>query len=390
MGANAHDSGGDLVTGDTLVPAGMNRAWLITQPSAEAGALETLPETAGLIVMTRDELAASNVGFDNGQRVAITSEAAMDVVLSRLDPVRRHAIHTLKDKLAFRKLLRPIYPDFTFASVATQDLRTLRLDPSQVYVIKPARGAFGAGVRTIRGDADLTRLQDEIVAEMERNAAVLSQTALSSERLVVEQYITGEEYAADVFFDQDGEPVLTSTYHHPMPANPAYLHMLYYTSPRVWDLVAPQATDFFRALNTRLGVTNVAMHAEFRLHQGQLVPIEINALRFGGMGLGNMAHYALGINPYRHFIDGTRPDETQLVRDSRAAVFFIAYNGATVDTATHRPDWARLRTRFTEIILEVPFDYRVQLAFGILYAREPEERISELLSIEFDDMFVAG
>lgn len=69
-------------------------------------------------------------------------------------------------------------------------------------------------------------------------------------------------------------------------------------------------------------------------------------------------------------------------------MFFIAYNGATVDTATHRPDWTWLRTRFTEIILEVPFDYRVQLAFGILYAREPEERIPELLRIEFDEMFV--
>jgi hypothetical protein len=367
----------------------MNRAWLITQPSAESGALETLPQTDGLVVMTRDELAASDVSFTNGERVAITSEAAMDVVVSRLDPVRSHAIHTLKDKIAFREMLRPIYPDFAFASVATQDLRTLRLDPDGVYVIKPARGAFGAGVRTIKGDADLARLQGEIIAEMERNAAVLSETALSTERLVVEQYITGEEYAADVFFDPNGDPVLTSAYHHPMPANPAYLHMLYYASPRVWELVAPQAAEFFVALNQRLGVTNLAMHAEFRMHRGRLVPIEINALRFGGMGLGHMSHHVLGINAYRHFIDGTRPDETRLTRDPRAAVFFIAYNGATVNINTHRPDWARLRQQFSEIILEVPFDFRVQLAFGIVYAREPEERIPDLLHSEFDEMFVA-
>jgi hypothetical protein len=374
----------------TLIPASMNRAWLITQPSAESGAQETLPYTAGLVTMTRDELAASDMSFTNGERVAITSEAAMDIVVSRLDPVRSRAIDTLKDKFAFRQMLRPLYPDFTFATVATQDLRALRLDPDQAYVIKPARGAFGAGVRTITGDADLAGLQDEIVAEIERNAAVLSPRAFSSERLVVEQCITGEEYAADVFFDQNGDPVLTGTYHHPMPANPAYLHMLYYTSPRVWDLIAPQAAEFFTALNKRLGVTNLAMHAEFRLQRGRLTPIEINALRFGGMGLGHMVHHVLGINPYRHFIAGTRPDETRLRRDPRAAVFFIAYNGATIDTTTHCPDWTRLRKRFTEILLEVPFDYRTQLAFGILYAREPEDRIAELLRIEFDEMFVAG
>jgi hypothetical protein len=101
-----------------------------------------------------------------------------------------------------------------------------------------------------------------------------------------------------------------------------------------------------------------------------------------------MIHHGLGINPYRHFIDGTRPDTARLTRDPRALVFFIAYNGATVNTATHRPDWSRLRRQFTEIVLEVPFDYRAQLAFGILYAREPEERIPELLHIEFDEMFV--
>ena len=365
-----------------------NRAWLITEPSAESGAQETLPETDGLVVMSRAELAASDVAFANGERVAITSEAAMEVVVARLDPVRRHAIRTLKDKLAFRELLRPIYPDFTFATVATSDLHTLHLDRDRRYVIKPVRGAFGAGVRTIRGDADLARLQDEIVAEMERNAVVLSETALASDRLVVEQHIEGEEYAADVFFDSTGHPVLLCTYHHPMPANPSYLHMVYYASPRVWALVAPQATEFFTALNEHLGIANLAMHAEFRLQRGRLVPIEINALRFGGMGLGNMIHHGLGINPYRHFIDGTRPDTARLTRDPRALVFFIAYNGATVNTATHRPDWSRLRRQFTEIVLEVPFDYRAQLAFGILYAREPEERIPELLHIEFDEMFV--
>jgi hypothetical protein len=367
-----------------------NRAWLITQPSAESGAQETLPETEGLVVMSRAELTASDVFFTNGERVAITSEAAMDVVVSRLDPVRRRAIRALKDKLAFREMLRPIYPDFTFESVATRDLSKVRLDPDRVYVIKPERGAFGAGVRTIKGDADLSRLQDEIVGEMERNAAVLSETALSSERLVVEQYIEGEEYAADVFFDSEANPVILSTYHHPMPANPAYLHMVYYISTRVWDLVAPQAASFFTALNKRLGVTNLAMHAEFRMERGRLVPIEINALRFGGMGLGHMVHHGLGINPYRHFIDGTQPDWARLERDPRALVFFIAYNGANVDTSTHMPDWSRLRTRFAEIILEIPFDYQAQLAFGILYAREAEERIPGLLSIEFDEMFVSN
>lgn len=366
------------------------QAWLITDPEAEAGGRETLPPTDGLTVITRAELADSNLRFPAGTKVAITTEAAMDEVVSRLDPGRRKAIRSLKDKAAFRELLRPLYPDLTFETVATNDLPATVLNPDATYVIKPAFGVFGAGVRTISGRADLSEVHAELVAEMKENAAVLSETALSAERLIIERYIDGEEYAVDAFFDPHGRPVITSAYHHPMPTNPAYLHMVYYTSGTVMDLVSSQAIDFLTALNDQLGMTNLAVHSEFRLEGDRLMPIEINAMRFGGMGLGNMVFHTAGVNPYRHFIDGTSPDWSQLPQDGQAIVFFIGYNGASVDPATHVPDWPGLRRRFDDIVLEVPFDHREQLAFGVLYAREPTERIPELLSIEFDDLFVEG
>ena len=68
--------------------------------------------------------------------------------------------------------------------------------------------------------------------------------------------------------------------------------------------------------------------------------------------------------------------------------FFIAYNGATADVAKSRPAWEGLWEQFTRIILEVPFDYKTQLAFGILYVEEKKERVAEILKIEFDDYFI--
>lgn len=363
------------------------QAWLITDPDAEAGGRETLPPTDGLVVMTREELAASDLRFDEGTKVAITSEAAMDEVLGRLDPLRREAVGNLKDKAAFRKLLEPLFPDVTFETVPMAELESLELDPAATYVVKPALGVFGAGVRTIRGDADLAALRDDMSAEIARNAEVLSETALSGERLVVERYIEGEEYAADAFFDSSGNPVVTSVYHHPMPEDPAYLHMLYSTSRDVMAHVEPQAKRFFAALNESLGVTDIAVHAEFRLEEGRLVPIEINSMRFGGMGLGNMVFHAYGVNPYRHFIDDSEPDWSALESDERSTLFFIAYNGKSVDPSSSEPDRVALRELFSEVILEVPFDHRTQPAFGILYAREPQERIAELLGVDFDDLF---
>jgi hypothetical protein len=134
----------------------------------------------------------------------------------------------------------------------------------------------------------------------------------------------------------------------------------------------------------------MAMHGEFRLGpSGQLVPIEVNSMRLGGMGLGNMLHHTAGIDAFRHFRTETVPDWSPVRKDDHLHVFLVAYNGATVDTATHRPDWDALRGHFDEIVLEVPFDHRRQLAFGVVYARQRPERLDELLALDFDELFVA-
>ena len=365
------------------------RAFLVTDAEAEAGGPETLIAPPGLAVISRQELADSDIDFRAGQKVAIATEAAMESVVARLDDDRRRVIATLKDKAAFRRVLADDYPDVTCETVATADLASVRLDPDRRYVVKPALGVFGTAVRTIEGSHDLDLLRDEITAEVAAKVGVLSASALSSDRLVIERYIDGEEYAVDAFFDADGEPVVTGAFHHPMPAIPAYLHMAYVMSAAIHERVAGPAEAFFRTLAARLGgIRNLAMHAEFRMERGRLVPIEINSMRFGGMGLGNMAAHVVGVNAYDHFVHDTRPDWTALHDDAASFVFFIAYNGTSVDVERSVPDWDALRARFSDIALEVPFDHRRQLAFGILYAREPADRVAELLEIEFDDLFV--
>lgn len=149
------------------------------------------------------------------------------------------------------------------------------------------------------------------------------------------------------------------------------------------------AQEFFRRLNETLQVTNLPIHSEFRLHNGHLMPMEPNSFRFGGMGLGNLGYPALGINSYQHFMDDTEPDWDSIWADRENIFgFFIAYNSANSDLTQTAPDWQRLRRQFSRSILETPFDYQNQLAFGILYIEERPENIPGLLRIEFDDYFV--
>ncbi len=88
-------------------------------------------------------------------------------------------------------------------------------------------------------------------------------------------------------------------------------------------------------------------------------------------------------------MEDSEPDWTSIWKDRENIYgFFIAYNGANTDMTQTKPDWERLRKQFSRIILETPFDYQKQLAFGILYIEERIECLPALLNIDFDDYFV--
>ena len=366
------------------------KAYIISDPGAESGAIETIPPTDGLNILTIDELRQSSIRFTENDKVCITSEAVIEGVLERLDDETLiFGIHTMKDKVAFREALTSIFPSFWFKKVSIDQLVCLNFDHDKSYVVKPAKGCFGSGVRAIKGDADLEQLRLEITTELAKNTEVFSDSVLSSEEMIIEECIEGEEYAVDMFYNDQGKPVITNIYYHPMPNNPAYLHMIYCTNADIFSQIYSKAVAFFERFQRVVPVSNIPIHAEFRLQEDKLVPIEMNSMRFGGMGLTNLSHYALGVNAYQHFIADTEPDWDKIwsKRQDTSYAFFIAYNGENTDLQTHRPDWESFRAIFSDILHEVKFDYKKQLAFGILYIKGSEDHILGLVDTEFDDYF---
>jgi hypothetical protein len=365
---------------------------LIANSESEAGALESLPETPGLNIVQKADLEGSERTFGPEEKLLCTSESILDLILERLDAKdnRKSAIALLKDKTAFRHAIKPMFPDFYFEEIDPTLLDTLGLDADKQYVIKPSKGCFGTGVKIVAGDVDLKKIAEQIMAEVKRNSALFSSAVLTEDRVIVEEFIEGEEYAVDMFYDAEGNVVITNIYHHPMPKNPAYLHMLYTTSKEVFEKIYAPAKNFFEELSRILDVRSMPIHSEFKLRDGQLVPIELNPMRFGGMGLCNLSYHAMGQNAYTSFVEDQEHDWGEVWQEQGNSLnaFVIAYNGQFADLAKQEPDWEKLRGRFQEVIHEIPFDYQKQLAFGILYVRVAPDSLDELLAIEFDDFFV--
>ncbi len=363
------------------------KVYLITS-NAEAGTLESLPITENLEIISNEDLVQSDLRFASHDKVCIASEASIETVVSKMDdPVRKSTITTLKDKYSFRKALTNIYPEYRYQFVKASEISSLKI--TRKSVIKPVKGVFGTAVRTIDRDTDLTNLATELTMELSKNASIFSDSVLSQADFLVEEYIEGEEYAIDMFYDADGNPRIMNICHHPIPENRAYLHILYYFSQEVFDRIYTKAKYFFTQLNQILNVTNITMHCEFKLDGDKLMPIEINPLRYGGMGFGNMGFHALGINPYTYFLNNIEPDWQTIWKDNREDIFcfFIAYNGANINVTESKPNQQRLKQQFTEVLLECSFDYQTQLAFGIYCLKETKENLANLLKIDFDNFF---
>lgn len=363
--------------------------YLITTSNAESGTLETLPKTEGLMLIDSEDLIKSTIQFLPKDKVSINSEAAIELVLNRLeDTAKINAIKSLKDKYQFRQLLSKIYPEYIFQKVALSAIPDLVI--KQKAVLKPSKGCFGAAVKIVDANTDMAALKTEIQIELAKNGEIFSEVVLSKNEFILESFIEGEEYAVDMFYDKEGQPQITNIYYHPIPEQEAYLHMVYCTSLPIFQKIYDRAIQFFTQLNELLQVTDFMIHGEFKLNGDHLLPIEMNCMRYGGMGLGNLAYHALGINPYLHFINNQAPDWTAIwakQNPTNIFAFFVAYNGQTIDKQLHQPNVTKLKAQFTSVILEQLFDYQKQLAFGIFYLRETSENLQRLLAIDFDDYF---
>ncbi len=364
-----------------------NKLYLVSPQKSEAGALETLPQTDGLTMMKDTEIQNGAFKFNAEDKVCITSEASLQIVKEALtDEAKKKAINVLKDKFKFREIVSELYPNYQFQKVAFSDITNLKVEKKTI--IKPAKGFFGIAVKTIDKQTDLQQLASEIKTEIESTYSVFSEEMLSQNEFVVEDYIEGEEFAVDMFYDEKGAPHIVNIYAHPMPRVEAYLHMLYYSSKEVFDKMYVPAITFFKRLNTILEVKNMVLHAEFK-HHSELIPVEINSMRYGGVGLGNLIYHSIGLNPYQCFIEGKTPNWTEVwdkYKEDNFA-FLIAYNGTKVDKSIYQPDIEKLKKEFTQVTYEAIFDYQSQLTLGVFCLKETKENLQNILNIDFNDYF---
>ncbi len=369
------------------------QTWILVESLVGAGVIHLLKDHPSIRVVTKEELRGNpDLQIKKGDKVIIATETVMDEALDKMeDCEKKELVSRLKNKVVCRQMLTSIFPDFFFQEIPVRDLPLIELTPGEKYFVKPIKGYWGSAAFPLDAQTDRVALMQEIEAQLAKRTDLFSEQVVSKDRLIVEEFLEGEEYAVDMFFDESGKPVITNVCHHPLPKKLDYLHVVYYTSYEVYRNLYPKFLEFFNALNMSLHARSLPIHGEFKLHKGKLTPIELNPLRFGSDGFADLSFHAFGFNPFLYFSENRSPDWEALWkgREQKIFAFYLGYNGSDLDTGRFRPDLRNFRRLFSNILSDMAMNYQDTLAFAVMYIEEDSlERIHELLGVEFNEYFV--
>jgi hypothetical protein len=301
-------------------------------------------------------------------------------------------IDLFKDKVRFRQLLQPLNKDFYFKEVSLEGLD--RIDPSELnypFILKPAVGFFSHGVHKVECAEDWPGIVDNIKKEVAVIREVYPAEVLDTTRFIIEGYIEGREFAFDAYFNDRGQPVILGLLEHLFSSSSDVSDRVYISSAPLYNQFLDLFTGFLSDLGQLAGLRNFPLHVEVRLDEkGNLRPIEINPLRFGGWcTTADMTWYAYGFNSYKAVARNEAPDWRKLLAGKENKIYsnIVLTNSTGYDVSSIKAfDYESLKAKFENPLEMRRADYREFLIFGFLFAETSIGNYREIDWILNDDL----
>jgi hypothetical protein len=252
--------------------------------------------------------------YKKAGKLYTVSENALGWIYEHIEDKRfLDSISLVKDKSAFRSICRDIYPDFFFKEVSVNELE--KLDTNSIVfpcVIKPSVGFLSKGVFVVHNAEDYRKAVESLLRDFTTAGADFPEFVVGRSRFLIEEYIRGEEFAVDTYYDENETPVILNIFHHKFMDESDTSDRLYMTSKRLFDRYEQPFTEFLTHLNKTLHLRNFPMHIEFRYDGKKAVPIEINPLRFTGFCLNELQVFISGQHPMLSYLRGTHVSKEEM------------------------------------------------------------------------------
>jgi len=294
-------------------------------------------------------------------------------------------LELFKDKIKFRELLKDLFPNFYFKSIALEDIRNLNIEAIGFpFVIKPSIGFFSIGVHIIYNQKDWENAKKEL--NYENLQSIYPASVLNASTFIIEQFIEGEEFAIDCYFDQQGTPVILGILHHKFSSSNDVSDRMYSTSKRIILKYKNALESFLKPIGEKAKLTNFPMHIEVRITaEGNILPIEINPMRFGGWcTTADLNWYAYGINSYEYFFKGIKPNWNHIlsrIEEKIYSIIILDNNSGINADKIKRFNFTLLKQDLEKVLEIRELNIKKDPVFGFVFTETRLEKENELNKI---------
>lgn len=248
--------------------------------------------------------------FKNKNLLYTNSENSIEWILKNIpDSDTARNITLFKNKFKFRELIKEIYPDFFYKEVKIEELHTIDISSiKKPFILKPTIGFLSLGVYTIFNDTEFQNVIKTIAIDIEKNKNLFPKEVIDTSSFIIEEYIEGDEYAFDAYYNSNGEPVILNILHHLFSSKEDVSDRLYVTSKKIIEENLEKFEKFLKKIGSITHITNFPVHVEVRVKDHKIIPIEINPMRFAGWCTTDVAFYSYEVNPYSYFMEQKKVD----------------------------------------------------------------------------------
>ncbi len=301
-------------------------------------------------------------------------------------------IQLFKNKIAFRELIKDAFPDYYFKGVKFDELREIDVTGLKFpFIIKPAVGFFSLAVHKVDSLDEWNLVLDKIASEIHDCKGIYPKEVVNTTYFIIEEFINGDEYAIDCYFNNKGEPIILNILHHIFSSDKDVSDRVYKTSKEIIEKYKPEIEDFLKFIGLKAKLRNFPMHLEIRIDKNnQLIPIEVNPLRFGGWcTTGDISWYAFGINSYEYFFKGKIPDWDTILKTRTGKTYNLIVldnNSGIKENEIDYFDYDLLLKEFEKPLNLRKVDFRTYSVFGFLFTETTPRNESEITKILTSDL----
>jgi len=322
-----------------------------------------------------------------------TSENSIGWIAKNLDFCEiPNKIELFKDKIKFRKLIKPMFPDFYFKAINFEDFDDINYeDFIDEFIIKPSIGFMSMGVYRVTCKQEWDKAKASLKEEVKQSSGLYPLEVINVKEFIVEECIEGDEYAVDVYFNTLGEPVILNILEHIFFSDSDVGDRIYSTSKEIIEKNLEEFTSFMQKIGELSNMKNFPVHVELRRDKkGVLLPIEVNPVRFGGWcTTADITYKAYGFNPYLYYYNQKKPDWKKILADKKDELYSIVVLDNSTGMATNKVksfDYDKLLSKFEEVLELRKIDFYRYPVFGFLFTKTKKENMKELKYILSSDL----